>query len=111
MAYNFPIGTGGKPAAKPMEKNQEPDGDEMGGEAHHPAIHEHLQNMHAQTGEAHSHIEHHSDGTATTHHVSKEGEVSGPDEHNTAEEAKNALDQFFEEESQEPQHAGKDDWE
>jgi len=111
--FNYPIGGGGRPEPKPAkvmmqsEEGEEhlPEGEgEM--EPHHAAIHEHLRSMHEQTGEAHSHVEHHEDGSATTHHVSKDGEVTGPHHHNTAEEAKNKLDEFFDQEAEEPQHEG-----
>lgn len=69
-----------------------------GGEEHHAAIHEHLANMHAQTGHGHSHIEHHQDGSHTSHHVSHEGEISGPHHHASAEELVNHLKSHLPEE-------------
>ena len=85
MAYNYPIGSGGKPPAKKAappqamgggpQEGSKPEGgpDEM--------IAAHLQEMHAETGHGHSHIQHHGDGTHTAHHISHEGEVSGPEPH------------------------------
>ena len=54
-------------------------------EPHHAAIHEHLRAMHEETGEAHSHVEHHADGSHTSHHVSAEGEISGPHHHENSD--------------------------
>jgi hypothetical protein len=48
-------------------------------------IHEHLTKMHEMTGKAHSHVEHHGDGTHTSHHVDEQGQVSGPHEHESME--------------------------
>jgi hypothetical protein len=94
-------------ASQPKPEAVEPGEEEQGElEPHHEQIHEHLRSMHEQTGEAHSHVEHHGDGTHTSHHVTKEGEVTGPHHHNTAEEAKAKLDEFFNEEAKEPQHEG-----
>jgi len=78
-------------------------GEEQAGEMqpHHAAIHEHLQNMHSQTGEAHSHVEHHDDGIHTLHHVDKSGEVHGPHDHENLEELKGHMDKFLDEEGQE----------
>lgn len=72
-----------------------------GGEEHHAAIHEHLTNMHAQTGHGHSHIEHHQDGSHTSHHISHEGEMSGPHHHASAEELVEHLKSHLPEEEQE----------
>ena len=68
---------------------------------HHEQIHAHLQAMHEQTGEAHTHVEHHDDGSHTSHHVSKSGEVHGPHDHANIEALKQHMDQFLEEEGQE----------
>lgn len=44
-------------------------------EAHEPGsnvdeqIHGHLEEMHAATGHAHSHVQHHKDGSHTSHHI------------------------------------------
>jgi len=64
-----------KGASEPAEPEQ---GMNDGG---HGAIHEHLKDMHAQTGKAHSHIEHNGDGSHMAHHISADGQVSGPEEH------------------------------
>lgn len=83
--FNYPMGKGNMPAKKPMAKAQEePEGDEFGGEQEGGAdekIAQHLQEMHAATGHGHSHIQHHGDGTHTAHHISHEGQVSGPEPH------------------------------
>jgi hypothetical protein len=52
----------------------------------HEEIHEHLASMHAATGHAHSHVEHHGDGKHTSYHVDDAGQVSGPHEHGSLEE-------------------------
>ena len=83
--FNYPMGGGGKPPAKkmapePMPEHEEPDGDEMGG-GEDEKIQQHLQEMHQATGHGHSHIQHHGDGTHTAHHISHEGEMSGPEPH------------------------------
>ena len=107
MAFNYPIGSLGAPkmASKhaPAKNildaaDMEHDG-EM--EPHHEAIHEHLHQMHEQTGEAHSHVEHHDDGTHTSHHVDKEGEVTGPHSHANLEALKDHMDNFLNEEEHE----------
>lgn len=112
--FNFPIGGGGKPAAKPMAKaapmaeEHEPEEGEM--QPHHEAIHEHLQNMHAQTGESHSHIEHHEGGAHTSHHITKEGEVHGPHDHANLEALKGHMDKFLGEEEHEGEHDGEEEY-
>lgn len=83
--YGMKFGKGYLGGSKESD-HAEPDGDEKpmeseGGEDHHAAIHQHLKAMHAATGHGHSHIEHKGDGTHVAHHVSHEGEVSGPEEH------------------------------
>ena len=64
--------------------------DEQGspeGEAHQEGsnvdeeIHGHLQAMHKATGHGHSHVQHHPDGSHTSHHISHDGEISGPHHH------------------------------
>jgi len=63
------------------------EGDELGEmEPHHAAIHDHLQAMHAETGESHSHIEHHGDGSHSSHHIDVSGEVRGPYRHASTED-------------------------
>ena len=80
--FNYPIGSGGKPSAKPMAKpmggtmEAEPEGGDQTEQ-----IHQHLTAMHAATRHGHSHIEHKGDGSHVAHHVSHEGEVSGPEPH------------------------------
>lgn len=97
MAYNWPIGSGGaaqrkpgnqrKASGQPQERGAgalEPEEHEQGGDTH-AAIHEHLRSMHEATGHAHTHVEHHGDGTHTSHHVDESGNVSGPHEHESTE--------------------------
>lgn len=73
---------GGRPQQAPqgpdMHDHGEPDGDEGGT---HEEIAQHLQSMHEKTGKAHSHVEHHGDGTHTSHHIHASGEQEGPHEH------------------------------
>ena len=51
------------------------------------------------------HIVHHDGISAHSHSIDEAGNHEDHGEHNTAEEAKGALDKFFGEEAQEPQHA------
>lgn len=44
-------------------------------------IHGHLEAMHKATGHGHSHVQHHPDGTHTSHHISHDGQISGPHHH------------------------------
>jgi hypothetical protein len=47
----------------------------------------------------------HSDGmTHTSHEIGEDGEHNGPHEHNSAEEAKESLGRFLDEEAEEPEH-------
>jgi hypothetical protein len=66
---------GGKEAAAPAQEAG-PEGEE-GGDGE---IKSHLEQMHAKTGSAHSHVHHHGDGNHTVHHISAEGQHSGPEE-------------------------------
>jgi hypothetical protein len=60
----------------------------------------HMKAMHSETGGKHAHI--HSDGFShTTHHVGEDGQVQGPHEHGSAEEAADAMKNFLSEEAQE----------
>lgn len=60
----------GKPEAMPHEEG-----------SHVDDIHEHLRSMHEKTGHAHSHVEHHGDGSHTSHHIHEDGNIEGPHEH------------------------------
>jgi hypothetical protein len=111
MAYNWPIGTGGKTEKKAARPVAEPEPERDGGEDHHGEIHAHLQSMHEQTGHAHSHVEHHGDGRHTSHHIDEHGEVSGPHDHENLEALKNHFDQFTNEEGKEGEGAKDDGWE
>ena len=51
------------------------------------------------------HIFHHDGISAHSHSIDEAGNHEDHGEHNTADEAKGALDKFFGEEAQEPQHA------
>lgn len=106
--FNWPIGGGGKPAAKPARKmpgaamsdeHEEMPGAE--GSEHHEEIHQHLRNMHEATGHAHTHVEHHGDGTHTSHHIDEAGQVSGPHEHDSMEALKDHMEQTCGDEGQE----------
>lgn len=77
----------------PKAESEDPGEDE--------SIHEHLRERHAETGHAHSHIEHHGDGTHTSHHIDAEGETSGPHDHENMEALKDHMDQFLNEEGNE----------
>jgi len=64
-----------KPKMQPQ--HEEPDGDEGDVDG---KIESHLKAMHAATGHGHSHIQHKPEGHIA-HHISAEGEMSGPEEH------------------------------
>lgn len=55
---------------------------------------------HHEPEAAHSHVMHHEDGTHTSHHA-KDGQVSGPHDHENLEGLKSHMDQFLNEESHE----------
>jgi hypothetical protein len=59
---------------------------------------------HHLTGGDKHHVMHHDGMSATSHMVHEDGTHEGPMEHNSADEAKQSLDKFFNEESQEPMH-------
>jgi hypothetical protein len=69
-------GSGKEPDAKGAPAGEAPEG-ETDPEGQ---IQEHLQKMHAATGHGHSHIQHKGDGTHVAHHISHEGQMSGPEE-------------------------------
>ena len=71
---------GGGKQEEPMPHESEPQN--AGGDE---SIKQHLEERHAETGHAHSHVEHHGDGRHTSHHISREGEHSGPIEHESTE--------------------------
>jgi len=70
---------GGQSKEAPQGEH-EPEGEQEGGDANEE-IAQHLQSMHEKTGKAHSHVEHHGDGTHTSHHVHEDGQMEGPHEH------------------------------
>ena len=81
-----------------------PDGSHtMDGETHPSHLHVMAALGHKLTGDKH-HIAHH-DGTAIhTHGIDEMGQHQEGGSHNSAEEAKDALGRFFDEEAGEPQH-------
>lgn len=76
------------------------------GEPEHHASHleagAHL--LHHMSGGDKHHIVHHDGMSATSHMIHENGEHEGPTEHNSADEAKQSLDKFFNEEAGEPAH-------
>jgi len=110
---------------KPVEKGFKVGGEEPTGETHiahhadgsHTVTHhdgevtEHPNHLHMVAELAHKHSggdKHHivhSDGmTHTSHVIGEDGEHDGPKEHNSAEEAKESLGRFLDEEAEEPEH-------
>lgn len=69
---------GGKKESAPAPKQEGGEREEGGGED--GKIESHLKEMHAATGHGHSHIQHKPEGHIA-HHISHEGEVTGPEEH------------------------------
>lgn len=67
-------------------------------------MHAHLSKIHGAEGEKHFHS--HSDGIEHSSHAVESGGEPEHMEHNSAEEAKEALGNFFDEEAQEPEHKG-----
>ena len=88
---------GSKEAKMPHESEPE----NAGGDE---AIKSHLAERHAETGHAHSHVEHHGDGRHTSHHISEGGEHSGPHDHENLEALKSHMNQFLDEEGNEGGH-------
>jgi hypothetical protein len=62
---------------------------------------------HNLTGEKH-HVAHHDGMSITTHGVHESGEHEGPQQHNSAEEAKESFGKFMDEEAKEPEHQQAD---
>jgi len=94
--------------SEPAQDESSPD--EQGAlEPHQEQIHDHLRSMHEQTGEAHSHVEHHGDGTHTSHHVDSAGEVTGPAKHASAEELVEHLKSHLPEEEAEIAKGGDEE--
>lgn len=92
---------GGTGNESPMQHEPEPS--EVGGDEE---IKSHLEDMHGQTGHAHTHIEHHGDGGHTSHHISEDGEHSGPHRHASAQELVEHLQNHLPEEEQEIAQGG-----
>lgn len=84
--YNAHFGKGylgggkSEPSAKGPEKEIPHQTDSNDEESEDGQIKQHLEAMHAKTNTAHSHVHHHGDGNHTFHHISAEGEHSGPEE-------------------------------
>ncbi len=95
------LGGGGGASEHEPETPQETEG---GGDE---AIKQHLEERHAETGHAHSHVEHHGDGRHTSHHISEGGEHSGPHEHDSLDSVKQHMASM----SGEEQEGGEDDGE
>ena len=74
------------------------------GEQHPTHLHMLAALGHKVTGGDKHHIAHHDGLAVHTHGIRESGEHAGPMTHNSAEEAKEALGQFLDEEAQEPQH-------
>ena len=73
------MGKGPEPPKDGAMHGEQPEGD-------HSAIYEHLQAMHNEHGGAHSHVHTHEGGDHhTIHHISHDGELSGPHEHEDTE--------------------------
>lgn len=67
--------------------------------------HQHLRDLQSEMPGKHMLMS--NDGMGImSHQIGEDGQVQGPTEHNTAEEAMQAMDAFFREEAQEPQHGG-----
>jgi hypothetical protein len=81
MAMHFGKGylVGGQTKAAPSMMGGELEEKPEGGD-HTAMIHDHLKKMHKMTGEKHSHIEHHDDGSHSAHHVDEQGNVRGPED-------------------------------
>lgn len=88
-------------AADNAPEDEHTEGMTPGDDEHGEAISAHLQNMHEMTGDAHTHIRHHPDGTHTVHHISESGEMSGPHSHSNLEALKDHLGKFLDEEETE----------
>jgi hypothetical protein len=76
-----------------------------GQEEHHPDhLHAGAHVLHHMSGGDKHHIVHHDGVAAHSHSIHEDGQHEDHGEHNSAEEAKGALDKFLGEEAQEPEH-------
>jgi len=75
----------------------------MDGETHPDHLHLMAALGHKLTGDKH-HVAHHDGMAIHTHGVDEGGQHTETEVHNSAEEAKDALGRFFDEEAGEPQH-------
>lgn len=75
---NFSKGYLGGMEDKPQPKQEMGGGEEEGDGDADGKIQSHLQEMHAETGHGHSHIQHKPEGHIA-HHISHEGQMSGPE--------------------------------
>lgn len=74
------------------------------GENHPTHLHMLAALGHKVTGGDKHHIVHHDGMGMTSHGIHEDGTHDGPHEHNSAEEAKEAMGNFMDEEAQEPEH-------
>lgn len=74
------------------------------GERHPTHLHAMAALGHKMTGGDKHHIMHHDGMSARGHMIHEDGQHDGPHEYNSAEDAKNSLSQFFDEEAAEPAH-------
>ena len=115
MAHERRGGSVAQAVGKPQKQEFDDEGGDWGEEQssemqpHQEAIQEGLKAAHEGTGEAHSHIEHHEDGSHTSHHIGKDGEMSGPHDHENIEALKDHMDQFLEEEGREKAKPGSEE--
>lgn len=112
-----PMPESGEGGVKTHTIEQHPDGHlvshmEGGASTEHP---DHLHMMahigHHITGGDKHHVMHHDGMSAHSHSIDEAGQHDGPNEHNSADEAKQSLDKFFGEEAQEPEHQGGEEHE
>jgi hypothetical protein len=78
-----------------------------GEEQHHPThLHAGAHLLHHMSGGDKHHIAHHDGMGIATHGIHEDGQHEGPTDHNSAEEAADAMSKFLGEEAQEPEHQG-----
>lgn len=107
-----PMPESGEGGAQTHTIEQHPDGHlvshmEGGASIEHPDHMHMLAHLgHHITGGDKHHIMHHDGMTAHSHMIHEDGQHEGPQDHNSAEDAKASMDKFFGEEAQEPEHQG-----
>lgn len=101
-------GMGGEPASEGESQTtiaHHADGSHTVDGQHHPDhLHAGAHLLHKMSGGDKHHIVHHDGMTAHSHSIHEDGQHEDHGEHNSAEEAKGALDKFLGEEAQEPEH-------